>query len=78
MKQSGFEFYAPESIPEAVDLLSDLGENAFVMAGGTDLLIRKKHGMIMPDAVVALKQIKGLDPTGGVDVTYSIGSCSHL
>ena len=61
MKQSGFKYYAPESIPEAVDLLSDLGENAFVMAGGTDLLIKKKHGMITPDAVVALKQIKGLD-----------------
>ena len=61
MKQSGFEYYAPESIPEAVDLLSGLGKNAFVMAGGTDLLIRKRHGMIAPDAVVALKKIKGLD-----------------
>ena len=61
MKRSGFDYYAPESIPEAVDLLSDLGQNAFVMAGGTDLLIRKKHGMITPDAVVALKKIKGLD-----------------
>ena len=61
MKQSGFDYYAPESISEAVDLLSDLGENAFVMAGGTDLLIRKKHGMIFPDAVVALKKIKELD-----------------
>jgi len=61
MKQSGFEYYAPQSIPQAVDLLSNLGENAFVMAGGTDLLIKKKHGIITPDAVVALKQIKGLD-----------------
>jgi carbon-monoxide dehydrogenase medium subunit len=61
MKQSGFDYYAPESISVAVDLLSDLGKNAFVMAGGTDLLIRKKHGMITPDAVVALKNIKGLD-----------------
>ena len=60
MKRSGFDYYAPESISEAVDLLSDLGENTFVMAGGTDLLIRKKHGMIFPDAVVALKKIKGL------------------
>jgi len=61
MNQSGFNYYAPESIPEAVALLSDLGKNAFVMAGGTDLLIKKKHGMITPDAVVALKKIKGLD-----------------
>ncbi len=61
MKRSGFDYYAPESISEAVVLLSDLGENTFVMAGGTDLLIRKRHGMIFPDAVVALKKIKGLD-----------------
>ena len=61
MKQSGFDYYAPESIPEAVALLKDLGDSAFVMAGGTDLLIKKKHGMIAPKAVVALKQIKGLD-----------------
>jgi len=61
MKRSGFDYYAPETVPEAVGLLSDLGENAFVMAGGTDLLIRKKHGMISPNAVVALKKIEGLD-----------------
>ena len=61
MKRPGFEYYAPESLHEAVDMLAELGQNAFVMAGGTDLLIKKKHGMISPDAVVALKKIKGLD-----------------
>ena len=61
MRQSGFDYYTPVSISEAVGLLSGLGDNAFVMAGGTDLLIRKKHGMITPDAVVALKKIEGLD-----------------
>lgn len=61
MKRSGFDYYAPETIQEAVDLLADLGKNTFVMAGGTDLLIKKRHGMITPEAVVALKNIKGLD-----------------
>lgn len=61
MKRSGFDYYAPETIQEAVDLLADLGKNTFVMAGGTDLLIKKRHGIITPNAVVALKNIKGLD-----------------
>ena len=61
MKRSGFDYYAPETIQKAVDLLAGLGKNAFIMAGGTDLLIKKRHGMIFPDAVVALKNIKGLD-----------------
>jgi len=61
MTRSGFDYYAPDSIEGAVDLLADIGENAFVMAGGTDLLIKKRHGLISPDAVVALRKIKGLD-----------------
>lgn len=61
MTRSGFAYYAPDSIGEAVELLAELGKNAFVMAGGTDMLIKKQHGVIKPDAVVALKRIKGLD-----------------
>ncbi|MCG6908883.1 MAG: xanthine dehydrogenase family protein subunit M [Deltaproteobacteria bacterium] len=61
MTRSGFTYTAPESIEEAVGLLARLGENAYVMAGGTDLLIKRKHGLIKPEAVVALKRIKNLD-----------------
>lgn len=79
MKRSGFDYYAPESIPEAIDLLANLGKNAFVMAGGTDLLIRKKHGMITPEAVVALKNIKGLDRVSvGPKKGLSIGATTLL
>lgn len=60
MALSRFEFYAPESIEEAIALLEDFGENAFIMAGGTDLLIKRRHQMIHPKVVVGLKQIKGL------------------
>ncbi|MBW2613539.1 MAG: FAD binding domain-containing protein, partial [Deltaproteobacteria bacterium] len=61
MTRSGFEYFAPDTIKEAVELLDRLGENTFAMAGGTDLLVKKNHGLIAPDAVVALKKIKNLD-----------------
>lgn len=61
MTRSGFAYIAPESIEEAVKQLAGLGKNAYVMAGGTDLLVKKNHGMIQPDAIVSLKKIKGLD-----------------
>ncbi len=61
MTRSGFEYFAPDTIKEAVELLDRLGENAFAMAGGTDLLVKKNHGLIAPDAVVALKRIKNLN-----------------
>jgi len=61
MALSHFEFFAPKSIEEAIKRLEDCGENAFIMAGGTDLLIKRRHQMIHPKVVVSLKQIKGLD-----------------
>jgi len=61
MTRSGFDYHDPDSVEAAVELLQKLGKNTFVMAGGTDLLIKRRHGLIQPDAIVALKNIKNLD-----------------
>ena len=56
-----FEYFAPESLEEAHGLLSEKGEGAFLLAGGTDLLVKMNHGALKPKAVIALKHISGLD-----------------
>ena len=56
-----FEYFAPQSLDEAQQLLLDNGEGAHLLAGGTDLLVKMNHGMLKPASVIALKQIKGLD-----------------
>ena len=56
-----FEYFAPESLEEAHGLLSEKGEGAFLLAGGTDLLVKMNHGALKPKAVIALKHIPGLD-----------------
>ncbi len=61
MTLSHFEYYAPTSVEEAVALLEANGENAFIMAGGTDLLIKRRHQMIHPKVVVSLKKIQGMN-----------------
>ena len=61
MAISRFDYYAPTSLEEASGLLEAFGENAFIMAGGTDLLIKRRHHMIHPKVVVSLKQIQGLN-----------------
>ncbi len=61
MALSHFEFYTPTSVEEAVALLEAKGDNAFIMAGGTDLLIKRRHQIIHPKVVVSLKNIQGLN-----------------
>ena len=61
MAVSRFQYFAPQSIEEASRLLLEQGEGAFLMAGGTDLLVKLRHGEARPRAVIGLKGIPGLD-----------------
>ncbi len=56
-----FEYFAPESLEEAQQFLLNKGEGAYLLAGGTDLLVKMNHGLLKPASVIALKHIKGLD-----------------
>jgi len=60
MPTSKFDYHSPGTVEEASRLLLELGEGAFVLAGGTDLIVKCNHGMIQPKAVVSLKAIEGL------------------
>ena len=61
MRLSHFDFYAPKTIEEAIELLQAKGSEARVMAGGTDLLIKIRFGAFRPKAIIALKGIEGLN-----------------
>jgi carbon-monoxide dehydrogenase medium subunit len=50
----------PESTAEAVRLLANEAGLARVLAGGTDLLVQMRSGMVEPDLVVDIKQIAGM------------------
>ena len=45
--------------PEAANEAKEKGQ-AFVLAGGTDLLVKMKGGFLEPDLVVDIKRIKGV------------------
>ena len=61
MTLSRFALFSPESLDEAVSLLKEKKKDTFVMAGGTDLLIKRRHQVIHPQTIVSLKKIKGLN-----------------
>lgn len=50
-------YEAPESVARAVTLLAGGGPRGRVLAGGTDLLVQLRAGMIAPDLVVDIKRI---------------------
>ncbi len=64
-----FEFYSPKSIAEALRFLSEKGDRARVVAGGTDLIPRLREGVSQPDYVLNLLEIEelnGVKETGQV------------
>ena len=56
-----FDYYCPESVKEACEILNQCGARAKVLAGGTDLLPNMKNEVIAPGVLVSLKEIKGLN-----------------
>ena len=61
MSAAKYDYYAPGTVEEASRILLDVGEGAFLLAGGTDLLVKINHGMIHPKAVISLNAVKDLD-----------------
>lgn len=55
-----FEYHAPETLPAAVGLLSDLGDDARVIAGGHSLIPMMKLRLAMPEHLIDLRKISDL------------------
>lgn len=53
-------YESPSTTKEAVKLLAREKGDAFVLAGGTDLLVRMKSGLVEPDLLVDVKGIKAM------------------
>ena len=55
-----FDFHEPETVEEVLSALSDLGDDACVMAGGTALILAMRQRMLVPEAVVSLARTEAL------------------
>jgi carbon-monoxide dehydrogenase medium subunit len=67
-----FEYHEPSTLEEAVTLLHELGGNAKILAGGTDLLVRMKMKIDKPSDVISIARVPGLGeiiPRNGHAVT---------
>ncbi len=67
-------YEAPSTTKEAVAMLAKEKGLGFVLAGGTDLLVKMKAGMIEPDLVVDIKRIKGMRDIKKTATGFTIGA----
>ncbi len=68
------QYEAPETTKAAVSLLAKAKGSAYVLAGGSDLLVRMRTGFIEPDLVVDIKRIKSMSEVKKTATGFSIGA----
>jgi aerobic carbon-monoxide dehydrogenase medium subunit len=56
-----FEYLEPQSLQQALEWLDTYRGRARILAGGTDLYLRLRKGVFVPDYVIDLKRVPGLD-----------------
>jgi len=61
MRLPKFEYLEPRSLKEAVKALATDPGGTLLLAGGTDLLVNMKHGVIQPKRLINLKAIPKLN-----------------
>ena len=69
-----FEYFKPKTWEETVSLIDKLGNNAKILAGGTDMLVKIKDGIEKPDTIIDIKNIKNIDKIKLNNDKISIGA----
>jgi len=67
-------YESPTTTKEAVSLLSKEKGQAYVLAGGTDLLVRLRMDMIEPDLMVDIKRIPAMNEIAKTASGFKIGA----
>jgi carbon-monoxide dehydrogenase medium subunit len=73
-----FHLEEPETVADVSGLLSRFGESAKLYAGGTELLLAMKEGLVHYERLINVKNVKGLNQVKSDDGIIRIGAlCTH-
>jgi carbon-monoxide dehydrogenase medium subunit len=70
MKPAPFEYLAPDTLEEALELLAEHGSEAKILAGGQSLIPSMNFRVLQPGMLIDINRIEGLD---GIQTTDSGG-----
>ncbi|QIE44302.1 xanthine dehydrogenase family protein subunit M [Pseudohalocynthiibacter aestuariivivens] len=68
------QYLKPQTAAEAADILAQNAGKARILAGGTDLLVQMKSGMVEPEMIVDIKHLDGMHDITEEDGGYRIGA----
>ncbi len=71
-----FEYFTPDSVEEACQLLSKYGPKAMAIAGGTDIVVKMKKEVLAPEILVSighLPELKKIEYVPGKGVVIGAG-----
>ncbi len=71
-----FDYHRPESLPEAIELLTRYGEGAKILSGGQSLLPLLKIRLAAPEHLIDIGKIAGLAYLREEDGFLRIGACT--
>jgi CO/xanthine dehydrogenase FAD-binding subunit len=74
VKPAWFDYYAPQTLGEALTILADAGPDGRVLAGGQSLMPMLNCRIISPAVVVDINRIAGLDKLEASADTLTIGA----
>jgi aerobic carbon-monoxide dehydrogenase medium subunit len=77
MKPAAFQYFAPRSLDEALDLLAAHGEEGKVLAGGQSLVPAMNFRLARPRSLVDINRIATLDYVREEDATLRIGALAR-
>jgi CO/xanthine dehydrogenase FAD-binding subunit len=73
-----FSYHNPASLPEALELLTACGNDARLLAGGTDLLLNMKKRILKPSHLINLKAIPELSGITADATGITIGTLTTM
>jgi len=73
-----FDYLEPGSLEEAISMLSDYGDRAQVMAGGTNLVVWMKMEQLEPEYVINMAKLPGLAGVSLQDGRLDIGALTKI
>ena len=73
-----FQYHAPKTLEEALELLAEYGDEARILSGGTDLLVKMKQRLIEPRHIISLRNLNELRGIKPVEGGIYIGAATKL
>ena len=78
MRLPRFDYLGPDNLEGALDLLATHRDDAKILAGGTDLLVRMKKGLLKPKFLISLKALSELSYIKKEDNNIKIGAGTSI